>query len=98
MKKILVSNQKMEIDLVNATVSFNDLERTSLTAVELKILLCLMEEGGRLTSYNKLYKQVWGWPCNDNNSILNTNIYRIRQKIGKEKIKGVRGVGYYLDV
>lgn len=66
-----------------------------LTPVEWKIMVFFMSNPNRLLSYEEIYRAVWGFGDIDR-AIINTNINRIRKKIGKEKIDTIRGQGYIL--
>ena len=69
----------------------------SLTPTELKLLRVLMTKAGEEISARELLESVWGWD-DGNVSIVSTNINRLRQKIGKEKITTVKGRGYRYEI
>lgn len=67
--------------------------RISLTPIEWKMIILFMENPNRVISYEEIYDYVWGWGYL-NKATVNTNINRLRNKIGKDKIDTVRGHGY----
>lgn len=69
--------------------------RVSLTPVEWKMIILFMENPNRVITYEEIYDYVWGWGYL-NKSTVNTNMNRLRKKIGKDKIDTVRGHGYIL--
>lgn len=69
----------------------------SLTPTELKLLRVLMTKAGEEISARELLESVWGWD-DGNVAIVSTNINRLRQKIGKEKITTIKGRGYRYEI
>ena len=64
-----------------------------LSPTEFKILSILMEAGGQIVSSKHILNEIWGE--NENNlALLATNITRLRQKIGKDKITTIKNQGY----
>lgn len=81
-----------------------DLERMSaqrdgkalyLTPIEFRILSMLIQSGGRILPRTLLLEQIWdmGGQFVDDNT-LSVHMSRLREKIGPEYIRTVRGVGY----
>ncbi|GCF95159.1 DNA-binding response regulator [Enterococcus florum] len=66
-----------------------------LSKTELQLLVLFMENPKQILSQDQLLHKIWDIKGNyiDSNTV-SVNISRLRQKIGKEKIKTVRGVGY----
>lgn len=69
--------------------------RVLLTPIEWKMIILFMENPNKVISYEEIYDYVWGWGYL-NKATVNTNINRLRNKIGKDKIDTVRGHGYIL--
>ncbi|EOH97978.1 response regulator transcription factor [Enterococcus pallens] len=72
-----------------------DNEALLLSKTELQLLTIFMKNPKQILSADQLLEQIWDTKGNyiDSNTV-SVNISRLRQKIGKEKIKTVRGVGY----
>ena len=67
-----------------------------LTKTEFELVRLLIENKEEIVLRDKIVEKIWGWEASDN--LLDTTIKKIRQKIGKEKIKTVRGIGYILKI
>ena len=95
-KELKVGN--IRIDLEANRVFSNDKELV-LTPLELKILIYLFQNKGKVISRDKILDRIWdiaGNVVNDNT--LTVYIKRIRQKLGDEDvIKTVKGIGYRAD-
>lgn len=72
-----------------------DKEPLLLSKTELQLLTIFMKNPKQILSTDQLLEQIWDTKGDfiDSNTV-SVNISRLRQKIGKEKIKTVRGVGY----
>ena len=67
-----------------------------LTKTEFELVKLLIENKEEIVLRDKIIEKIWGWEASDN--LLDSTIKKIRQKIGKEKIKTVRGIGYILKI
>ncbi|MCL2036780.1 MAG: response regulator transcription factor [Oscillospiraceae bacterium] len=86
----------LKIDMVRGTVHKNDAE-LFLSALEYRLLLVFVNNQGVVLSREKLLNEIWdiaGEFVNDNT--LTVYIKRLRDKIGEDVIKTVRGLGYRL--
>ena len=88
-----VSRGVMEVDREHMQVR-RDGELLSLTLTEYRVLMKLMERPG-VVPRERLLETLWddGAKFIDDNT-LSVHISRLREKIGAEHIKTVRGVGY----
>ncbi len=81
------------------TLSFND-QKLELTKNEYRILLCLMENKGKVVSREKLMEKLWETDSFVDENTLTVNINRLRKKldgIGLEDFITTKfGVGYIL--
>jgi len=67
-----------------------------LTKTEFELVKLLIENKEEIVLRDKIIEKIWGWKASDN--LLDSTIKKIRQKLGKEKIKTVRGIGYILKI
>ena len=67
-----------------------------LTKTEFELVKLLIENKEESVLRDKIIEKIWGWEASDN--LLDSTIKKIRQKLGKEKIKTVRGIGYILKI
>ncbi|WP_250548726.1 response regulator transcription factor [Pseudonocardia sp. H11422] len=72
-----------------------DGQPVALSPTEFSLLVALLAEPGAVVSHEKLAKQVWSEPASAN--LVQVYISYLRRKIGPERIRTVRGVGYILE-
>ncbi len=84
----------------NGTLRYKD-EDITLTKNEYKILLCLMENKGRIVSREKLMERLWKTETFIDDNTLTVNINRLRKKLdaaGLENFIVTKfGVGYIVE-
>lgn len=68
----------------------------SLTLLELRLLLALLEQRGRVLSRGALLHGVWGLDVSITTRTVDTHVKRLRDKLGSagDLIQTVRGIGY----
>jgi two-component system, OmpR family, phosphate regulon response regulator PhoB len=72
----------------------------TLTALEFRLLITLLDRKGRVQSREQLLEEVWQMPSELTTRTVDTHVKRLRQKLGHagDYIETVRGVGYrFLD-
>ena len=74
-------------------------KKVTLTVTEFKLLACLLKNKGTTLSRAALLNTVWGQSYQGTAHTVDTNIWRLRNKLGKAGylIRTVRGVGYRLE-
>ena len=87
--------KNLKLNMENYSVFLDD-EPILLTKTEFELVKLLIENKEEIVSRDKIIEKIWGWEASDN--LLNSAMKKIRQKLGKEKIKTVRGIGYILKV
>jgi DNA-binding response OmpR family regulator len=65
---------------------------------EYELLLFLMKHRGAPVSNRMIEEQLWGDEESLQSNVIQVTIYNLRKKIGKERIRTSRGMGYILDV
>ncbi len=68
-----------------------------LSRREFSLLQLLLQQHGRVVSKGRLEETIYGWGEEVESNALEVHIHHLRKKIGKERIKTVRGVGYQLE-
>lgn len=88
----------LEIDLVNRIVTTgSDKQMLALTKTEFAILALLAKNRGTYFNRRQIYTEVWGNDGHDNDRIVDTNISRLRKKLGDTAlITNKSGMGYCL--
>lgn len=86
---------KIGVDIPKHKVTVANKEIT-LTPMEFKLLLNLMERQGRVQTRENLLNSVWGFSGSVETRTLDTHVKRLREKLGKggKAIETVRGLGY----
>jgi len=71
-------------------------EELSLTALEFRLLITLIERRGLVQTREKLLEDVWNMDPNMNTRTVDKHVQRLRQKLGSaaDYIDTIRGVGY----
>lgn len=69
-------------------------ESIELSGREFSLLQVLMEHPGRVMSRTQLESSVYGWRDEPDSNALEVHIHRLRRKLGSERIKTLRGIGY----
>lgn len=86
-------NIRIYIDKQKVTVKGKE---AKLTKKEYNLLYLLMRKPGKVCTKDYLFETVWGWESNSYRRTVDTHIYSLRKKLGKDgnKINTVEGVGY----
>ncbi|MGB9693178.1 MAG: response regulator, partial [Candidatus Sumerlaeaceae bacterium] len=71
-------------------------EVVEISATEMRLLVELLENRGRVLSRQQLLQKAWGFMPNVTHRTIDTHVKRLRQKLGLagSYIETVRGVGY----
>lgn len=92
----IITFQDMQLDVNCCQVKIHE-EVIDLTKIELALLEMFMQQPGRVFTKEQLYERGWeGMYVVDDNTIRVT-ISRLRDKIGEQHIKTIRGLGYRLE-
>lgn len=70
-----------------------------LTLTEYNLLVCLLQNPGRIMSRRQLLDAAWGEHYQGGERTVDTHVGRLRKKLGKvgKRIQTLRGLGYKLD-
>ena len=94
---VVITSGEIRVDMSADRVWRGDREIT-LTALEWKIVSYLFQNKGRVVTRDQLLSRFWdisGNVVNDNT--LTVTVKRIREKLGDDVIKTVKGLGYRVD-
>lgn len=72
-------------------------EVSTLTKVEYLVLKMFMENPGRVFTKEQIYETGWGDSCVVDDNTIRVIISRLRDKVGEDKIKTIRGLGYRME-
>ena len=96
----LLSHRGAFLNVGDNTLVYND-KKTELTKNEYRILLCLMENKGKVVSREKLMERLWETDAFVDENTLTVNINRLRKKLDgiglMQFITTKFGVGYIVE-
>ncbi|MCX7318954.1 MAG: response regulator transcription factor [Hyphomicrobiales bacterium] len=81
------------LDPATLTVSVNS-EPVKLSRREFAILATLLEHPGTIASKVNLEERLYGWQEEVESNAVEVHIHNLRNKIGRDYIETVRGIGY----
>ncbi|MFN6961519.1 MAG: winged helix-turn-helix domain-containing protein, partial [Rhodocyclaceae bacterium] len=71
-------------------------EPVELSQREYSLLQTLMENAGRVLTRAWLEASLYGWRDEPDSNALEVHIHHLRKKLGAERIRTLRGVGYMM--
>lgn len=83
----------LRVDPVARTVTL-DGQPVDLSAREFSVLEALMQKPGAVLSREALEDAVYGWSSEVGSNAVEVHLHNLRKKLGAERIRNVRGVGY----
>ncbi|EET87030.1 two component transcriptional regulator, winged helix family [Clostridium carboxidivorans P7] len=93
-----LQEEVIQIDELSINISTHEVflkdKQIKLTPYEFKILVLLAQNRGKVFSIASIYENVWEEDYVASDRTVTVHIRRIREKIGRDYIKTVWGVGY----
>lgn len=94
-KTIKVKDITFDVDRLS--VYKGDVE-VVLTALEIKIVQLFFSNINRIVTREYILESIWNWTGNDvNDNTVTVYLKRIREKLGTDIIKTIKGIGYRID-
>jgi DNA-binding response OmpR family regulator len=93
--KVILFDNNIKYDL-SSKLLYKDNTEIHLTASEIKLLDILVEGLPKTVPLRKIKERLWKDPSEATQSAIKSVLTKLRSKIGKQHIKNVSGVGYYL--
>lgn len=84
------------LDLERYTVSKKGVQ-VDLAKKEFQLLSLFASKPGKVFTRDEIFRKVWGTDVIVGNRTIDVHIRKIREKIGEEIIKTVKGIGYKFD-
>lgn len=92
-----ISVGEITLDLDKQAV-FRNGEKVELTALEYRVCSLLIQNHGAVVTREMIFEKIWDIAGNYvNDNTLSVYIRRIRQKLGTDQIKTVKGAGYRME-
>lgn len=96
-KKSIIKVKNISFDM-DKLVLYKDSEVVNLTALELKLVNLLFLNLNKVISRDMILEKIWEWTGNDvDYHTVTVYFNRIRDKIGKDIIITIKGIGYRID-
>ena len=70
----------------------------TLAKKEFEILMLLSSQPGKVFSREEIFRRVWGYSESIASRTIDVHISKLRDKIGGDVIKTLKGIGYKLDI
>jgi two-component system phosphate regulon response regulator PhoB len=88
----------LAVDLLAHRVTVNG-DRVRVTAMQMRLLVHLLEHRDEVVTRAELLKQVWGYQGELQTRTVDIHVQRLRERLGPaaELITTVRGIGYRLS-
>lgn len=94
-ERVLESNG-VRVDLEKVMVYVGDRE-IQLPKKEFELLVLLIGKPGKVFKRDEIYGQIWGNELFVGDRTIDVHIRKLREKIGEERIKTIKGIGYKFD-
>jgi two-component system alkaline phosphatase synthesis response regulator PhoP len=72
-------------------------EHIDLARKELELLMLLVSRPGKVFSREEIFNKIWGNDVIVGNRTIDVHIRKLREKIGDDFIKTIKGIGYKFD-
>jgi DNA-binding response OmpR family regulator len=92
---LLIEHKGLEFDPAARRVTL-DGENITLSARAVAILEVLLERPGMPVSRDRLEHILYGWGEGVESNAIEVHIHHLRKKLGKERIRTIRGLGYMI--
>jgi len=86
----------LAIDRQRVSVQRGD-EVIELAKKEFELLFLLVSKPGKVFSREEIFNKVWGTDVIVGNRTIDVHIRKLREKIGDDYIKTIKGIGYKFD-
>ncbi len=96
--KIKIEENVIEINEIRIDRDKRDVviasESIHIPKIEFDLLVLMASNPGKIFSREEIYSKIWGNEVFVSDRTLDVHIRKLREKIGKQHIKTIKGVGY----
>lgn len=96
-KETIIKVGELTIDRERMTVHQGDKDRIELAKKEFELLYLLVSKPGKVFSRQEIFNKVWGTDVIVGNRTIDVHIRKLREKIGADYIKTIKGIGYKFE-
>lgn len=93
-KSVTLGNLTVDKERISVTKDNNEIE---LAKKEFELLSLLVSKPGKVFSRDEIFNKVWGTDVIVGNRTIDVHIRKLREKIGDEYIKTIKGIGYKFE-
>ena len=86
----------IRVDLEKVLV-FKGTEELQLPKKEFELLVLLMSKPGKVFKREEIYAHIWGTELFVGDRTIDVHIRKLREKIGEDRIRTIKGIGYKFD-
>lgn len=91
-----IESNGVTLDLEKVMVR-NEGQELKLPKKEFELLALLMSKPGKVFKRDEIYAHIWGDGLFVGDRTIDVHIRKLREKIGDERIKTIKGIGYKFD-
>lgn len=78
-------------------VVFRDTQEIILPRKEFELLALMLASPRKVFTRHEIYREIWGGEFGEKNRTIDVHVRKLREKIGDEYIKTVKGIGYSFE-
>ena len=93
----IIIHKDMALDIGRCQLTVNG-QTVDLTRTELALMEMFIKSPGRVFTREQIFERGWGDTIVVDDNTIRVTISRLRDKIGNDRIKTIRGLGYRLEV
>ena len=93
---MMLESNGIRVDLEKVMV-YKGTEEMQLPKKEFELLVLLMSKPGKVYKRDEIYAHIWGNELFVGDRTIDVHIRKLREKIGEERIKTIKGIGYKFD-
>ncbi len=71
--------------------------KIELAKKEFELFCLLVEKPGKVYTREEIFRKVWGTDVIVGNRTIDVHIRKLREKVGSEYIKTIKGIGYKFE-
>lgn len=94
---VVIKVGELTVDMEKYKVFFKDVEHI-LPKKEFELLSLLVSKPNRVFTREEIYNRIWGDEVFVGERTIDVHIRKIREKLGAENIKTIKGVGYKYEI
>ena len=78
-------------------IFFRESEEIILPRKEFELLALLLASPRKVFTRHEIYREIWGGEFGEKNRTIDVHVRKLREKIGEQYIKTVKGIGYSFE-